>query len=114
MCVLFVELAWRVACHRPSHWDVVEPLCLTHFIEVSQSFIKSHFYAFEIAALIHGAVEPAFLAGTVVTHENHDGVVELPNAFECVEETANLFVGVGQHCRVGRIETNKHFLFVGS
>ena len=109
--VLLVELARRVARHRPPERIVVEPLGLADLVDQVDRLLECHRRPFEVAALMQGAGLAALLGGAVVAHHHEDRVGQGTDLLQGVDQTPDLAVGVGDHCRERCLEADEEPLF---
>ena len=98
MRVLLVPLERRVASLGPSPRIVGVAVRTTDFVEVVDGLLRRFKDAVEELHLMHDTERTTFLGGAVVGQHHHDGVVELPEVAQRVDQAPNLGVGVLEEC----------------
>ena len=96
--VLLVPLERRVAGLGPAPRVVGVAVRTTDFVEVADGLLWRFENAVEELHLMHDTERTAFLGGAVVGQHHHDGVVELPEVAQRVDQAPDLGVGVLEEC----------------
>ncbi|CAB4685788.1 unannotated protein [freshwater metagenome] len=93
-------LEWCIAGVGPTVGIVAVGLGRSKKIDVRKHCIKRERNTVIPSDRIEGAVFIAFRRCTVITHDNHDRVVEFTDCFEMIEHPTNVVIGVSQEAGV--------------
>ena len=100
MALALPTLERRIAGVGPTVGVVAMGLGRSKKIDVRKHCIKRERNTVVPSDRVEGAVFIAFRRCTVITHDNHDRVVEFTDCFEMIEHPTNVVIGVSQEAGV--------------